>query len=333
MKMRVCFLCKKRYRLIELDCSHNICFDCLYNKYSDDDNLQFVIPVCCRVDIKFNRLFHYIRDCNIRTEFPDFVDQNLSFRQRLSTIQHKQLPYTNFIEDDMISFQGIRFRSRRNAILFANIGHYRMPHRTEILQHFRRKPLSVIKTLRNELYQIYVVHKNYDTLYSFHDLLYHPLEYEKFIVHYIDSGTTFEYNCYEIENEGILSNMYIMNFIFALAHIWDHRSTDYIENFYEGAIVSRNGTLRDRLQVLNKYGIVHVPENYKNLRYQLYGNMNYSNNEKLFHNLRLVHFRDMAVLEKKYDLRTQYLLLFYKSNFKNINSYDIRREIFSYLEW
>ena len=332
MKMRVCISCKKRYRLIELDCLHQICFDCLYDKYSGHDNLQFYIPTCCSSEIGFSRLLEYIGNCNIRTEFPNFLDVTRSFQDRLSIIQQHELPYINFIDNDMISFQGMRFRSRRDAILFTNIGHYEMPNQSGILHHFRRKPLSFIHTLRKQLYEIYIVHKNYDTINTFHDLLYHPLEYDKFLVYYTDTGTVFEYNCQEIENQGVTTNMYFVNFIFALTQIWDHKTRNYIENVYDGEIVSRNGTMRERLQILNKHGIVKVPDRYKNLRYQTYGNQNYSNNEKLFHNLRLVHFRDLAVLEKKYEMRKLYLLLFYKSCFQNINSYDVRREIFSYLQ-
>lgn len=327
MKMKFCTVCEKTSHLVPLPCEHFICFHCLYDKFSMFDNL----PQCCGREIKFSALFQYLASCNMLSEFPEFLDVSISFQDRLFCIQQNEPPYIDYLEDEMISFRGVRFRSRRDSILFTNIGHFRMPHRSMILEHFRPHRLSLIKTLQSQLYHIYLVHKNYDMLYTFDELLYQPLEYDKFLVHYLDSGIVFEYECQEVENNNFYTNMYFINFVFVLTHIWNRRSTAYLENHYHGTITSRNGTLRERLQLLNLNAIVTIPNRFKNLRYQSYGNDNYSNNEKLFHNLRLIHFRDLSILEKKYEWRTSFLLLFYKTKLQHINSYDIRREIYSYL--
>jgi hypothetical protein len=323
-----CIHCKTAENLILLQCHHSICFDCVYSEYQN----KIGIPFCCGSEIKFSLLFEYLDECDMQNCFPQFLDTKISYKQRIDSSLSEENPRPRGFRD--IYFRGLHFRSQNQRYFYTHFGRWRYSHPSTIYDKFHelKLPLSYVTVLSKELYHIYVVYKDHSFFVSFRNNPSEPQETEKFLVHYHRLGILFEYTCHKVEQNDYYYDIYYVNYVFTISQIMKNISTEYIQEKFRGNIMTFNENSRSRLQLLNRNSIVHIPEKYRDLRYYIYNNYNYSNNEKKFQNFRYIHFTDMAVIEKKYQNRRIFLLLFYKSKAKKINSYDIRREIFSFLE-
>ena len=320
-----CIHCGSANNLITLQCHHSICFDCLYSKYEN----SMSIPFCCYYELKFSLLFEYLNECDIMSSFPEFLDTKLSYQERIQSIQSK---HGQQLQD--IYFRGLHFRSRNHRSFHTHFGLWRPCRLNNILNRFRRAqlPLSFVGILSKELYHVYAVNRDNPFLISCRNILSKPQDTEKFLIHYHRKGILFEYTCDEVERNNYYYDIHYINYVFVISKISTNITSEYIREKFRGNIITAQGKSKTRLQQLNLHSIVHIPDRYRNLRYHVYNNHNYSNNEKKFQNFRYIHFTDMVVVERKHKLRQTFLLVFYKSKAQTINSYDIRREIFSFLD-